>query len=184
MVVEAKVDEADIDRVDEMLREGLELGSPPEGEENVTEPRRPDEVVVTFEGLRSCEFIGRILELAQEPEERSNIITYDVRILLYPCADLDRVRLGMQGTVEFRPASADGVLVPYAAVRRRSDETFYVYVPPEKGGPLDKPEERGVDVGLSDGVDVIIKSGLNEGERFYVKLPVILSRRMDQEKES
>ncbi len=180
LIVEAKVDESDIDRVSAMMHDGQNLGPPAPDRPLPATPERPDEVTITFEGLRGRSFLGRIIEIAQEPEDRANIITYNVRILLYPEQDLTRVRLGMQGTVEFRPAQEEGLVVPYQAVFRRTDDSFYVLVP-EKRGNLEEPVERNVEVGLSDGVQVIIRTGLELGERYYVKKPLRIPRRTKED---
>jgi HlyD family secretion protein len=171
IIVKAKVDEADIDRVSSLYHEGLALGDPPRDAPSPEAPERPDEVTVEFEGLHDCTFVGRITEIAQEPEDRSSIITYDVRIVLYPCPQLRRVRLGMQGTVDFRAEQAEGVCVPYEAVFRQTEDRYVVFVPEEKDGRLE-PVERPVKVGLSDGVQVIILEGVSEGEKVYKKKPV------------
>jgi HlyD family secretion protein len=179
MILEAKVDEADIDQVSELYRQGLALGDPPPEKPVPTEPQRPDEVFVEFEGLHDCQFVGRITEIAQEPEDRANIITYDVRIMLYPCEDLSRVRLGMQGTADFRSEQAEGVCVPYEAVVRKNEDLYVVYVPELQEGRKEAVE-RPVEVGLSDGVQVIIIEGLSEGEEVYKKRPL----RFDRKEES
>ena len=176
IILEAKVDEADVDRVSQLHLEGMALGEPPADRPVPTEPQRPDEVFVEFEGLHDCAFVGRITEIAQEPEDRANIITYDVRIVLYPCEDLPRVRLGMQGTVDFRSEQAEGVCVPYEAVIRQAQDNYIVYVPEEKEG-RQEPVERPVKVGLSDGVQVVVLEGISEGEELYKKRPLRFDRK-------
>lgn len=179
IIVEAQVDEADIDRVSRLYQEGLVLGDPPTDGVPPESPTRPDEVMVKFDGLRELTYVGRIREIAQEPEDRSNIITYDVRIVLYPCEALDRVRLGMQSTVDFSPKQAEGVLVPYRAVQKKADQLFVVQVPEMQKG-FKTPVEREVKVGLSNGIDVIILEGLDTGDEVYTKVPRRFSKRKEE----
>ena len=176
IVLEAKVDEADVDQVSGLHQQGLALGDPPPDRPVPTEPERPDEVFVEFEGLHDCRFVGRITEIAQEPEDRANIITYDVRIVLYPCENLKRVRLGMQGTADFRSEQDEGVCVPYEAVVRKNEDLYVVYVPEMQEGRKEAVE-RTVEGGLSDGVQVIVTKGLTEGEEVYKKRPVRFDRK-------
>jgi HlyD family secretion protein len=180
IVLEAKVDEADIDQVSGLHQQGLALGDPAPDRPVPIEPERPDEVYVEFEGLHDCRFVGRITEIAQEPEDRANIITYDVRIVLYPCEDLRRVRLGMQGTADFRSEQDEGVCVPYEAVVRKNEDLYVVYVPEMQEGRKEAVE-RTVEVGLSDGVQVIVTKGLTEGEEVYKKRPVRFDRKEGSE---
>ena len=180
IIVEAQVDEADIDRVSRLRQEGLKLGDPPEGMTAPDAPTRPDEVTVEFDGLRDLTYVGRIREIAQEPEDRANIITYKVRIVLYPCENLSRVRLGMQSTVDFRPEEAEGVLVPYRAVHKKAEGFFIVHVPEGEVGRR-KPVERRIEIGLSNGIEVIVTEGIAKDDEVYTVLPV---RFGDKDKES
>lgn len=178
VVVEAQVDEADVDRVSELLTLGLaarEAGSPPaDGDPS------PDEVHVEFDALPDEKFRGQIIDIAQEPKDIANIITYDVRIRLLDSAELSRVRLGMQGTVDFKPNSASGLKVPYSAVHRRGANDFVIYVPADAELRLEK--EVPVSVGLSDGASVIVTSpALKPGDKVYTKRPTTIGRNDEPE---
>lgn len=173
LVVEAQVDEADIDRVNELLTLGQNLRE--ESDTPAADNDYPDVVDVEFDALPDEKFEGQIIDIAQEPKDIANIITYDVRIRLADVPDLDRVRLGMQGTVEFQPNQASGLKVPYSAVHRRGTNDFVVYVP--KDPELRLEEAVPVQVGLSDGASVIISSDkLKEGDKVYTKRPTTIGR--------
>jgi len=177
VIVEAQVDEADIDRVNELLNVGRlqEIGGPAGGPAATSPPDLgPNEVLVRFDALREEQFVGRIVDIAQEPRDIANVITYDVRIILKDSPDLPRVRLGMQGTVEFRPTQAEGLLVPYGAVHRRGPGDFVAFVPTDKA--LREEKEVPIGVGLSDGMHVIVTSGLKAGDKVYVKRPTRFGR--------
>ena len=83
-------------------------------------------------------------------------------------------RLGMQGTVEFRPTQAEGLLAPYGAVHRRGPGDFVAFVPTDKAFREEK--EVPIGVGLSDGMHVIVTSGLKAGDKVYVKRPTRFGR--------
>jgi multidrug efflux pump subunit AcrA (membrane-fusion protein) len=178
VVVEAQVDEADVDRVNELLTLGQSLRDEnkqaPDGESY------PDEVDVEFDALPDEKFRGQIIDIAQEPKDIANIITYDVRIRLLESAELNRVRLGMQGTVDFKPNSASGLKVPYSSVHRRGANDFVVYVPADAELRLEK--EVPVSVGLSDGACVIVTSPeLKPGDKVYTKRPTTIGRNDEPE---
>lgn len=173
LVVEAQVDEADIDRVNELLTLGQKMREdheePPDGKPY------PDEVDISFDALPDETFGGKIVDIAQEPKDIANIITYDVRIRLNDVSELERVRLGMQGTVDFQPNTASGLKVPYSAVHRQGPSEFVVYVPTDKEHHLEK--EVPVDVGLSDGAYVIVTSpDLKPGDEVYTTRPFTIGR--------
>jgi len=176
VVVEADVDEADIDKVTQMVADAASEAAG-QGETDTeasggTESLRPDEGIVTFDALEGVRFVGRITEIAQEPELRSNIATYKVRLKLRDHPMLRRVRLGMQATVEFKPRVFRGLCVPYRAVHKKARDLYVVYVPEDVDGDgrLDDVE-RPVQIGPSDGEYVIIKSGLKPGEKVYEVRP-------------
>lgn len=184
MVVEAQVDEADIDRVNELWTAGrLEAIGREPSDPTTTSPEElaPDEVLVKFDALRGKQFIGRIVDIAQEPKDIANIITYDVRVVLNTCEDLRRIRLGMQGTVEFRPNHAEGLCIPYSAVHRKGPDEFIAFVPTDDA--LREEKEVPIEVGLSDGVNVIVKEGLKEGDSIYTKRPTRIKRGEESESE-
>jgi HlyD family secretion protein len=185
--VEAQVDEADIDRVTELWHTGRLARENDENPQTDADDRAPtspeelapDQVFVEFDALRGQQFTGRVVDIAQEPKDIANIITYDVRVVLDKCEDLRRIRLGMQGTVEFRPKHAEGLCIPYAAVHRSSPNEFVVFVPADDA--LREEREVPVEVGLSDGVKVVVNGGLSEGDKVYTKRPTRIDRNRGEE---
>ena len=173
MEVEAQVDESDVDQVNQMMLEGRkqrEAGTPTTAPSADDELRYRDEVRVRFDALPREEFIGQIVEIAQKPKSLAQIITYDVRIRLYEHPNLDSIRLGMQGTVDFSPAAEKGLCVPYEALKRMARGRYVVRLPNPQD-PRGKEIDRDVEVGLTDGKWVVVRSGLDEGEEVYTKLP-------------
>ncbi len=197
MEVEAAVDASDISRVAEMFVEGTRrresmadaggaADGPPatnghadtnlEPSHSTAEivPRAEDEVVVEFDSLSGKSFLGRIVEIAQKPEWVQNIPTYPVRIRLDDNADIELIRLGMQGKVDFWPVVDEGLCIPHEAVHKNADDEYVVKLPDPKN-PRGKPIDRKVEVGLTDGAKVVIHSGLTADQKFYVRLPVWLN---------
>jgi len=199
MEVEAQVDESDIDQVVTLLTEGdaqrraagpLALGeayadagpltsaeepTPATAPADEAPPRFSDEVMVEFDALPRDRFRGRIVEIAQKPRNLAQIITYPVRIRLYDSPAIPSIRLGMQCKVDFSPLTEEGLCAPYEAVHKVARERYVVKMPDPadpRGDPLDRP----VEVGLTDGRKVVIRSGLKPGEKFYTKLPTRFGR--------
>lgn len=173
MEVEAQVDESDVDQVNRMMLEGRKqrrAGTPTTAPGTDDEPGYRDEVRVRFDALPREEFIGQIVEIAQKPKSLAQIITYDVRIRLYEHANLDSIRLGMQGTVDFSPAAEEGLCVPYEALKRMERGRYVVRLPNPQD-PRGKEIDRDVEVGLTDGKWVVVRGGLDEGDEVYTKLP-------------
>lgn len=173
MEVLAQVDESDVDQVVRMKARGEEqrqAGNPTSAPADGQELTYRDEVRVKFDALPRQVFHGRIVEIAQKPRSLAQIITYDVRVRLYDDPRLQSVRLGMQGTVEFAPVTEEGLCVPYEAVHKVGRERYEVKMP-NPDDPRSEPIHREVEVGLTDGSKVIIRSGLEPDEEFYVKLP-------------
>ena len=173
MEVLAQVDESDVDQVVRMKARGEKqraAGNPTSAPDDQDAPRYRDEVKVRFDALPRQLFRGKIMDIAQKPRMMAQIITYDVRIRLYDDPRIDSVRLGMQGTVDFAPVSEEGLCVDYTAVHKVGRDQYVVKMP-DPDDPRAEPTDREVEVGLTDGRNVIIRSGLDEGEQVYVKLP-------------
>ncbi|MHC4065682.1 MAG: HlyD family secretion protein, partial [Planctomycetota bacterium] len=135
MEVEAQVDESDIDQVVRMVRQGHQeraTGSPTTAPSDTEDLRYNDEVKVRFDALPRDVFVGRIVDIAEKPRNLAQIITYDVRVRLYPDPKVENIRLGMQGTVEFQPVAEEGVCIPYEAVARRGRDRYFVQMPDPK----------------------------------------------------
>ena len=164
---------------EEMMAEGKkqrQAGDPTSAPGDADTLHYRDEVDVRFDALPREVFRGRIMEIAQKPRMLAQIITYDVRIRLYDTPGIESVRLGMQGTVEFTPVSEEGLCVDYAAVHKVSRDQYVVKMP-NPDDPRGEPIDREVEVGLTDGRKVIIRSGLDDGEEVYVKLPTRIRKK-------
>ena len=79
--------------------------------------------------------------------------------------DKGMLRAGMNATVRVKNnASATSTLIPYKAVTEQLGE-FFVYV----AGDSNKVTQRKVQLGKPVGANIIVKEGLNEGEKIVVE---------------
>lgn len=193
----ASVDEADIGKVRELAPKGARPGADPRA---ATQPTTRDaisqdqaeaattqelvgqdtiqegtEVRVSVEAFPDEEFAGIIERISPESDLKQAVATFEVRIrIVSPNRDKLRHLVGMQAEAEFTSVPVRNVLlVPYEAIHRGPSDEVGVYVPvmnPDKG--VEEPEFRACKLGPDNGIDVVVLSGVKEGDRIYTKLPV------------
>ncbi len=117
-------------------------------------------VEVEFEAFENKVFEGKVESINALPLiDSSGIVTYDVRIELLG-DDLDEIKSGMTCTLAFiLRQSKDVLIVPNKAVKI-VDGKQTVKVKKENG----EAEIRTIKTGLTDGKNVEVTEGLNEGE--------------------
>lgn len=141
LIVEAQVDETDIAQV-----------------------RRRQPARIVLDAYPETTIVGEVAAIAYEARTVSNVTTYPVEVL--PSEVPPFMKSGMTANVRFKVAERRGVVVvPSQAIRNRDGRT-YVLLPPAKRG--DKPSERAIEIGLSDGRRVEVVSGLAEGEQILI----------------
>lgn len=129
-------------------------------------------VQVTLDALPDETFTGTVDSISEEGTSQSGVTTYPVTIVL----DDTETRLlpGMNGTGTIVTATSENILtIPLAALQEMGGEKF-VFVTggadqatqaaDENTGEATLGEQRTVTTGLSDGTNVEITSGLEEGE--------------------
>ncbi|MBI4397125.1 MAG: efflux RND transporter periplasmic adaptor subunit [Elusimicrobia bacterium] len=138
LIVKAQVDETDIGQV--------ELGQ----KARVSLDAYPQETVG-----------ARVEHIAYEAKTVNNVTIYEVDVLpLRPPAFL---RSGMTANVTFQVASRENtLLLPAEAVRQEEGRSSVMLPNPAGHG---KPEMREIETGLSDGKNIEVLSGLQEGDR-------------------
>jgi HlyD family secretion protein len=185
MIVRAEVDEADIGRI-------LEIAPPwaQPGNDGSTKPPADLETAkatiehlpkITVEAFREEEFIGLIRRIYPKPTKISNVITYQVDVLILS-DNRSKLLPGMRADVSFTSEHvADALLCPNEAIREGPNAELGVYVPPEQPGAVDaEPEFMACKVGLSNGSFSVIKEGLKEGMTVYTKMPMIIGKKKDK----
>ncbi|HSL93488.1 MAG TPA: HlyD family efflux transporter periplasmic adaptor subunit [Bacillota bacterium] len=114
---------------------------------------------------------GSITAIAREGALSGGIMTYAVRVSI---SDMSRLLIGMSAEVKVEVDRADDVLtVPVKAVYY-TDDSPYVVVQVAERENRDQP----VELGLSDGVNVEIKTGLNTGDVVLIRIstPTTITR--------
>jgi membrane fusion protein, macrolide-specific efflux system len=103
---------------------------------------------------------SKVEHIGYDAKTVNNVTTYEVDVLANK--NPEYMKSGMTANVTFLvDEKADTLIVPAAAVHKR-DKKSYVLIPNQKN-PDDSVEQE-VEVGLSDGKRVEIKSGLEEGD--------------------
>jgi len=140
LIVQAQVDETDVGKV-----------------------RIGQEAAITLDAYPEIKITGKVGHIYYESQIVNNVTIYKVDIL--PDSIPDVFRSGMSATVNIMEKSKDDVLtLPIGAVKR--DKTgAYVLVSKAKG---QKPEERKVELGISDEKNVEMLSGLTVNDRVLV----------------
>ncbi len=121
---------------------------------------------------------GKVVHIAPETTTSQGLVGVDVKIEL---AKLDpRLKPGFTATTDIIVGEAKGALIlPVEAVNETPMGSFVVV--PEEGNPT----QRRVNLGISDGTNVEIKSGLEEGEMVLSSglQRIIEERRIQRENE-
>ncbi|MGK5083330.1 efflux RND transporter periplasmic adaptor subunit [Bdellovibrionota bacterium FG-1] len=137
LTIQAQVDETDIAQIH--LKQGAEI------------------VLDAYPNVSTHAVVEKI---AYDAKTVNNVTTYIVTVI--PGSVPKFMRSGMTANVTFQLAAKTGVLVVPADAIRTQDSRPYVLMAPGKGKK--EPEKREIQLGLSDGRQVEILSGLSEGE--------------------
>ena len=117
---------------------------------------------VTLDALDGQEFEGTITEVSNEASSGNSSAKYPVTITFEKTEDM---LLGMSASATIHVNEAeDAVLIPVDALQEKGDSTF-VYTKKDSDGNLNGEVE--VETGISNGSQVEITSGLEEGDTVY-----------------
>ena len=137
LIVQAQVDETDIGKI-----------------------RLGQEALVTLDAYPQIKIRGRVNHIYYESLIVNNVTIYQVDIL--PDKVPAVFRSGMSATINIVEKAKENVLtLPVAAVKRDKTGTYVLL----SRGLNEKPEERKVEVGISDDKNVEIASGLTAGDK-------------------
>lgn len=118
------------------------------------------EAIITLDALPDREFPGEVVTIFPQPKEIGGVVLYDVKIKL-DVQEGSGIRIGMSASADIVLARRSNVLlVPDRAIGKDSEGNTVVRV--VVGEQI---QERPVVIGLSDGFDTEIISGLSEGEK-------------------
>jgi HlyD family secretion protein len=128
-------------------------------ESDIGQVREGQMVNITADSFPGQAFQGHVVQIAPEGIVTSNVVTFDVKIEVVG-ANKHLLKPQMTTNVEVLiDRHANVLAVPAEAVVSRNGRNIVRVV-----GPTGKPRPRPVEVGLNDGTDVEILSGLQEGE--------------------
>ena len=132
---------------------------------DITDVEIGQEVIITLDALSDKEFAGIVAIIYPVPLEVGGVVVYKVKIELDVPED-SGVMVGMSAETDIILASrTDVLLVPDRAISEDSEGNPVVNVVVDD----DELEERAVVVGISDGFDTEIVSGLKAGEMILAR---------------
>jgi RND family efflux transporter MFP subunit len=123
------------------------------------------DVVITFDAFPGQQFRGKVLEIPLQGELTQNILMYEVPVSLEGAEEVS-LKPGMTANLTAIVGRRQNVLlVPAMAVQRGEQGNFVRLDDATSKEPVYVP----VELGLSDGVYVEVRRGLNEGDRILVE---------------
>ncbi len=123
------------------------------------------QATITFDAFPGSRFSGQVLEVPLQGKLVQNILTYEVPVSLERANEVG-LKPGMTANVSILVGRAENVLlVPALAVQQGEDGAVVLVQGSARGAVIQTP----VLLGLSDGVYVEIRKGLNEGDRVLVE---------------
>jgi len=148
MFILASVDESDIG--------GVKIDQPTE---------------ITADAFPGTRFRGKVVRVATKGVTASNVVTFEAKIEVIG-KNKSLLKPEMTANLEIIAARKDNVLfVPVEAVHGRGERTFVLAI--KKNG---QTEERQVESGIDDGINIEIMSGLSEGETVIIDKSMAESR--------
>jgi RND family efflux transporter MFP subunit len=125
------------------------------------------EAVITLDALPDAEFTGVVTTIYPRPIEVGGVVVYRVKIELEVPQD-SGIKVGMSASADIIVERRSNVLlVPDRAIKKDSQGRTIVEVMVN-----DKIEERPVVIGISDGFNTEVISGLQEGEKVVTEVKV------------
>jgi len=120
-------------------------------------------VDITADAFPGKHFTGKVVRIALTGVNTTNVVTFEVKIEV-TSANKDLLKPQMTANVEVIEAHRSNVVtIPMMAIIRRQQKTFVTVVKPDNS-----TEERGVILGINDGENVEVTSGLSGDEQVLV----------------
>ncbi len=125
-----------------------------------------DEVTVTFDALSEKAYTADIIKINPVGAAQNNVTKYTVTLSL---GDAQDVMLGMSADVLIVSQRVDNVLlIPIEAIQVINGEKFVVFEEDIDEDMISTPATHKVVTGITDGVNIEVTQGLNEGDRVAV----------------
>ncbi|MBQ8979282.1 MAG: HlyD family efflux transporter periplasmic adaptor subunit, partial [Oscillospiraceae bacterium] len=141
-------------------------------EEDITSLYVGQECSVSLTAYEGKSFAAHIDTISTEPARSSGSVSYTVTVKLDDESGLN-VLEGMSGEIDFIEKQADNVLTVNVNAITFRDGVSYVKVYDETGNVTEKP----VVTGFTDGRNVEIVSGAEEGDKVLVKIELSSSEK-------
>ena len=126
---------------------------------------------ITADAFHNVKFTGKVVRIAPKGVNVSNVVTFEVKIEVI--SDNKKLLMPeMTTNLEIVSAEKDDVLkIPLDAVTHKQKARFVQVskTPSPAPGIPDEREERKIEVGINDSINVEVVSGLAEGETIVVK---------------
>lgn len=113
------------------------------------------EVEIRVDAYSDRVFSGRVDRVAPLGVETSNVVTFDVEIVVED-ENASLLRSGMSADLSIITGRQEGILVPLTAVRSEEGRRFVI---------LESGESRQIRTGSTDGRQLVVLRGLNDGDR-------------------
>ena len=117
-------------------------------------------MTITIGALQNYTFDAVLEYIAPKAVQNNGVNQFEIRAAVKPQED-NKIRSGYSANAELVLESAEHVLaIPESALEFSGDSTF-VYVKNATG----TYDRRAITTGLSDGINIVVTSGLKEGEK-------------------
>ena len=135
------------------------------GETDIANMAIGQDVQITFDALAGSVFTGTILEIPLQGTLTQNVLTYAVPVSLEG-ESKEALKAGMTANVKIVVGKNTNVLlIPSLVVQQGTNGKVVLVQDTADQAPVETP----VVLGLSDGTYVVVKQGLNEGDRVLVE---------------
>jgi len=134
-------------------------------ETDLAQVKMDQKATITLDAYPNQHFIGTVRRISYFSVLVNNVTTYEVDV--WPDEVPAYMRSGMTANVVFNTSEKDDVLtIPSEAVQQNNGKSG-VLVPADKKGepPVFKP----IQTGVTDGKQIEVVSGLNEGDKILIK---------------
>jgi RND family efflux transporter MFP subunit len=133
---------------------------------------------ITFDALAGQTLRGKVQSVPLQGALQGNVMVYEVPISLTGAENLPLL-VGMTANVKLQVGqAANALLVPAMAVQQVG--AGYQVLTPNSEDPQGQPKAVAVEIGLSDGVNTQIVSGLKVGDKVLVQLTTATSSTQNQ----
>jgi HlyD family secretion protein len=123
-------------------------------------------VEIRVDAYPSQVFKGTVDRVSPLGVETSSVVTFDVEVRVTD-AQASLLRSGMSADLEIVTAEQQGVLlVPLSAIQSKNKNRFV---------KLQSGEERPIETGSTNGTDMVVTSGLDEGDTILASAPLAAS---------